>query len=84
MRATGVHIEREGRGLNRISSISTSGFVDEFPHVGGQLGPEIHPLAGDRMVEAKRCGVERLARKAKVPKKRAKCRGGASIDRVPQ
>ena len=59
-------------------------FVDQFPHVCGQFGPEKEPFADDGMGEAKLGSVKRLAPEFEPFKQRAQRFGRASIDRVPQ
>ena len=68
----------------RISSIRTSQLVDEFRHVGGQIGRESERFAAFRVNEPQFRCVQRLTGEAERIEQRAERFGGASIDRVSQ
>ena len=83
IRATDSLIAGRSRNCTRVSSISTSDFVDEFPHIDRQFGAEIQAFAADRMFESEAGCVERLAGELQLLKRRAERLGSTSIDRVP-
>ena len=70
--------------VKRSSSISTSGFVDKFPHVAGQFGAEFHRFASGRVNETELRRMERLTGEIEPGEKLAKGLGRPSIDRVSQ
>ena len=70
--------------MKRLSSISTSGFVDQFRNIGGQVGAKMEPFAGDRMGEAELGGMERLPAELEPVEQGAELFRSASIDWIAQ
>lgn len=68
----------------RVSSITTSQLVDQFRHIGRQIAPKLHILAGQGVGETQLGGVQRLPRKAESIEIGAKGFGGSAIGRVSQ
>ena len=70
------------RTLQRVSSISTSGFLDKFLHIRRCLSVKFHPLTRGRVNETEGSGMQGLAGKACFLQQRPQRRRGSSVDRV--
>lgn len=66
------------------SSITTTKFVDQFPHIAGQRAGKSQGFVRYRMIEAQFCRVERLPGKPGSLEHGAQALGGPPVKRIPQ
>ena len=61
-----------------------TGFVDQFPHVGGQIAAEAQLVRCDRVLEPEDRRMECLTLESEPLKDGPELRRGASIERISQ